>query len=45
MGKYVHARVMYVAKYVIVAECVLGILERHSDGLRSGKVDHFPLPV
>ena len=26
IGKYAHAREMYAAKYVIVAECVLGIL-------------------
>ena len=28
IGRYAHARGIYVPKYVIVAECVLGILEK-----------------
>lgn len=30
IGRYAHARVIYAAKYVITAECVLGILQRTS---------------
>lgn len=55
IGKCADARVMYVAKYVMVAECVLGILHPHTDDLArveqqgamrngSSPVCLFPLP-